>query len=144
MVYRLLILGSLTLTLAACATPKAKVTELRAPDGTFIKNVKCNVDAQKCLIEASASCDASSGSYKVISSHSNAGGAYADIFIGPVTWFNMTYACGPSDGKMPDFAFKGQQYIPPPAAPSTTIINQQRPTLTNCTRVGNTMNCSSF
>jgi hypothetical protein len=26
---------------------------------------------------------------------------------GPVTWYSMTYQCGPSDGKMPAFAFRG-------------------------------------
>jgi hypothetical protein len=26
---------------------------------------------------------------------------------GPVTWYSVTYQCGPSDGKMPTFTFRG-------------------------------------
>lgn len=29
----------------------------------------------------------------------------ADVIAGPVTWYSLSYQCGPSDGKMPSFAF---------------------------------------
>lgn len=128
------------LMLVSCASPS--VNELTAPDGTSLKNVKCNIDPQKCFAVATKSCKESGGTYQVISSHSNSGGTLADIIPGPVTWYNMTYACGPSDGKMPDFSFKGQAYNPA----STTVINRSRPrsTTTNCTAIGNSMNCTSY
>jgi hypothetical protein len=120
-------LGILTITLfslAGCAG--TTVNELQAPNGSAMKNVKCNMDSQKCFVSASESCKATDGSYRVVSSHSNAGGTLADVIPGPLTWYNMTYICGPSDGKMPEFAFKGQQYVAPPI-----VMNQpSRPTTT--------------
>lgn len=117
-------------------------TEMRAPDGRAMKNVKCNIDTQKCFVAASESCKEAGGTYRVIASHSNSGGTLADVLPGPVTWYNMTYVCGPSDGKLPDFAFKGPQQ----AMPATILPPQPatRPTTTNCTRVGATVNCTTF
>ena len=131
---------SAVLLLISCASPS--VNSLTAPDGTTLKNVKCNIDPQKCFAVATESCKESGGTYRVISSHSNAGGTLADIIPGPVTWYNMTYACGPSDGRMPDFAFKGQTYSPAP----TIEVNQNRPraTTTNCTTIGNSVSCTSY
>ena len=126
------------LALTGCAA--TSVNDMRAPDGSALKNVKCNMDSQKCFVTASASCKETDGLYRVVASHSNAGGTLADIFPGPVTWYNMTYTCGPSDGKMPEFAFKGSQYTPAPV-----IINQpkQRSTTTNCYKAGNNVSCTS-
>jgi hypothetical protein len=33
-------------------------------------------------------------------SHNHAGGLLADILPGPVTWYAMSYTCGPSDGRL--------------------------------------------
>ena len=122
-----------------CASPA--VSEFKSPDGVSIKKVKCTSDPTKCFTTASVSCP-SEGTYRVISSQSNAGGFALDLIPGPVTWYAMTFACGPSDGKMPDFKFVGQQYIPePPAARPIVIQNQS--TTTNCTKYGNTVNCTT-
>ena len=140
---RVRILAIALVSLAGCAG--TTVNEMRAPDGTSMKNVKCNMDSQKCFAQASESCKDNGGTYRVVSSHSNAGGTLADIIPGPVTWYNMTYVCGPSDGKMPEFPFKGQQYAPPPV-----IVNQpqqqirSRPSTTNCTRIGDSVNCTTY
>jgi hypothetical protein len=67
----------------------------------------------------------------------------ADVLPGPVTWYGMTYACGPSDGRMPDFKFVGQQYVPPSPPPSPIVIKQQ-PTTTNCTKMGDTVTCRTY
>jgi hypothetical protein len=123
--------------LAACAT--SSVSEFQAPDGTIVKSVKCSSDRAKCFASASQSCP-NGGTYRVLTSQSNAGGLVADLIPGPVTWYAMTYACGPSDGRMPDFKFVGQQYTPPPPP----VITQQKPTTTNCTRIGNTVNCTTY
>jgi len=120
--------------LTACAT--GGVSEYRAPDGTAIKTVKCSSDPGKCFALASQSCPAQ-GTYRVVSSESHAGGLLADIMPGPVTWYSMTFACGPSDGRMPEFRFGGQQYTPPPV-----IVKQ--PTTTNCTKIGDNINCNSY
>jgi hypothetical protein len=136
---RLQIMLLMLLFLTGCGT--TSVTEYQAPDGTTIKTTKCSADSKECFQTASKSCP-NSGSYRVVSSESHAGGIFADILPGPVTWYGMTYVCGPSDGKMPDFKWQGQQYTPP-AAP-TTIINKSRPTTTNCNTYGNNTTCNSY
>ena len=129
------------ISLAGCAS--TTVNELRAPDGSSMKNVKCNMDSQKCFVSASESCKDSGGIYRVVSSHSNAGGTLADIIPGPVTWYNMTYTCDPSDGKMPDFTFRGQQYFAPPVV-VVPPPQRQRSTITNCSRIGDNVNCTTY
>ena len=82
-------------------------TSFTGPTGQVYHNAKCNVNPSKCFSQATAQCG---GSYQVVDSESHAGGTLADIFPGPVTWYGMTYVCGPSDGKYPDFPFQGQRY----------------------------------
>ena len=132
----LLALGSL---LAGCAT--TSTSQFQAPDGTMVQTVKCSADPSKCFALASQSCP-NGGTYRVLASESHAGGLLADILPGPVTWYSMTYACGASDGRMPEFKFVGQQYTPPP--PPSQVIIKQRPTTTNCTQIGNSVNCNTY
>lgn len=84
----------------------------------------------------------------MVSSHSNAGGTLADIIPGPVTWYNMTYTCGPSDGQMPEFAFKGARYTPAPvimpAPQQPQQIQRPRSTTTTCNRNGDNVNCTTY
>lgn len=127
-------------SLAGCAT--TSIQEYRGPDGSTIKTVKCTSDPAKCFMQASQSCH-ETGAYRVLSSESHAGGILADIMPGPVTWYSMTFSCGQSDGKMPDFKFGGQQYVPPPPAPAPVIIKQS-PTTTNCHAIGNMVTCNSY
>lgn len=134
-----LTLPSLVLVAAlsvSCST--ANVSQFQAPDGTVVKSVKCNTDRTKCFAAATVSCPGG-GTYRVISSESRAGGIAVDLIPGPVTWYYMTYSCGPTDGKMPDFKFAGQPYIPPPDA----VEIRPAPTTTNCTSFGNTLNCTT-
>lgn len=119
---------------------KTTISQFTAPDGSIVKKVKCNKDSNKCLIEASASCNNSS--YQVLDSESHAGGLAVDYLVGPVTWYSMTYKCGPSDGKMPTFIFQGQEYKPAPVINNTTTY--KKPVQTNCYKVGNTVNCTSY
>jgi hypothetical protein len=54
----------------------------------------------------------------------------------------MTYVCGSSDGKLPDFKRGGQPYVPPP--PDQAIFPQlPKTTTTNCTKLGDTVRCTS-
>lgn len=127
--------------MAGCATAPS-ISEFRGPDGTAFKTIKCSSDPQKCLVAASQSCTGG-GTYRVVSSESHAGGLIADVLPGPFTWYGMTYACGPSDGRMPSFPFQGQAYVPPPAP---VVVTQPRPapTTTNCYKVGNSVNCTTY
>lgn len=111
-------------TLTACATTSVK--EHRSPSGIAMKTVKCNADSSKCLTAASRSCG--DGSYQVYSSESHAGGIAADIFPGPVTWYSMSYVCGPSDGKIPEFKWTGPTYtqaVPASVAGSNSAVTAQ-------------------
>lgn len=133
-----------TFLLTGCAG--TKVSTFTSPDGSSINKVKCNQDSNKCFVEASKSCNG--GSYLVLDSESHAGGLAADYLAGPVTWYSFTYKCGPSDGKMPEFRFQGQQYTPPPVIHNTTTTNYSPPinkmTTTNCNKIGDSINCTSF
>jgi len=123
--------------LAGCATNG--VSEYRGPDGSAIKTTKCASDPAKCFATASQSCPGV-GTYRVLSSESHAGGLLADILPGPVTWYSMTYTCGPSDGRMPDFKFGGQPYTPP----APPVVVKQQPTTTNCNKVGDNVTCHTY
>lgn len=129
--------------IAGCAS--TKVSDLRAPDGTSMKTVKCAGDSQKCFVSATESCSESKGLYRVVSSHSNAGGTVADIFPGPVTWYGMTYVCGPSDGKMPEFKFRGQPYVEPNVTVNMPVQQPRpRPTRTNCVKTYDGASCTTY
>lgn len=133
--------AALILLLAGCAT--TGVEEVRAPDGSIIKSVKCVSDSNKCMMAASASC--SDGTYRVIDSSSNAGGALADLMPGPFTWYRMQYVCGKPDGKMPSFVFRGPTYTPPPVVVTNpTPTARPSSTTTNCQKIGNQVSCTTY
>ena len=86
------------------------------PSGTAVNTAKCNQSSVGCLQKASQVCG---GQYLILDSEGHSGGLLADTLPGPVTWYGMTYQCGASDGKMPTFAFRGQQYVDSP----TVVVN---------------------
>jgi hypothetical protein len=86
------------------------------PSGAALNTAKCSQSSVGCLQKASQVC---AGQYSVVDSESHSGGLLADILPGPVTRYGMTYQCGPSDGKMPTFAFRGQQFVDSP----TVVVN---------------------
>ena len=94
-------LGVACLTLSACITTGDTFT---GPSGATANTAKCNQSPNGCYKQASETCK---GPYLVLDSESHAGGTLADLIPGPVTWYVMTYQCGPSDGRLPTFAFKG-------------------------------------
>lgn len=97
-------------TLLGCGGSNTPQTFV-GPSGKEVETVKCKSSPNGCFSEANKSCK---GSYQVLSSESHAGGLLADLLPGPVTWYSMTYKCGPSDGKTPTFPFQGSSYTPPP------------------------------
>jgi hypothetical protein len=105
---RYLLLGIAAIVLVGCMETSG--ASFNGPSGIPITTVKCTQSSVSCLQKASQACG---GPYLVLDSESHAGGLLADAIAGPVTWYSMTYQCGPSDGKLPTFAFRGQPYIPP-------------------------------
>src|SRR6516165_2770242 len=63
-----------------------------------IHRAKCSQSPAGCYEQATRDCRG--GSYQILHSESHAGGLLADILPGPVTWYTMSYVCGPSDGKI--------------------------------------------
>jgi len=98
------IIVACTLASFAALSGCAANTSFVGPSGSQVQAAKCSVSQQGCYQEASKICH---GSDQVLDSESHAGGLVADILPGPVTWYGMTYSCGPSDGRLPSFEFKG-------------------------------------
>ena len=118
------------LLLVGCASPQSK--DFMTPSGNRGAQIDCVSDATQCFQTASETCG--NNPYQVIESWSNAGGFAKDWMPGPFTWYHMRIMCGTSDGKMPQFPFKGQEYIPP-----------KGPTVTKCRDSGgNTVTCKTY
>lgn len=80
------------------------------------RTTKCQRSPDACLAEARNTC----GTYAVIDSESHAGGIVTDALPGPVTWYQLTYQCGPSNGRQATFPFRGPQVgISIPTTPTT-------------------------
>jgi hypothetical protein len=62
-----------------------------------VHRAKCSQSPAGCYEQATRDCRG--GSYQILDSESHAGGLLADILPGPVTWYTMSYVCGPPDGK---------------------------------------------
>ena len=88
----------------------AETTTVTAPNGAQILRTKCKSDTTECYQEARQTCR---GSYQILGSESHAGGIFADLIPGPVTWYSMSYQCGKSDGRFASFPFHGGVYVPP-------------------------------
>jgi|SRR5215471_16570839 len=98
------------------------------PDGKPLKpahSAKCSQSPMGCYAQATRDCGGRS--YQTLDSESHAGGLLADILPGPVTWYAMSYMCGPSDGRRADFPFRGPHYKPP--------------SIQTCSQFGNTVSC---
>jgi len=132
---RLFCLGMVVIGLSGCM--ETTNTSFSGLSGQLASTAKCNSSSVSCLQKAAEACG--SGPYQVLESESHAGGLLADTNPGPFTWYSMTYRCGPSDGKMPTFAFRGPQYVEP-AAPAT--VNVQSST-TDAPRLSPPIRCES-
>jgi hypothetical protein len=96
---------------------------IQSPGGQTIRETKCNGSPNGCFNKAAQICK---GTYQVVDSSSNAGGLIADILPGPITWYRMSFVCGKSDGRMPAFPFRGQQYTPPPIVLNQPVVTSPR------------------
>jgi hypothetical protein len=69
---------------------------------------KCRQSPIGCFEQAARDCK--DGPYQVLDSDSHAGGLLTDdLWAGPFIWYAMSYACGPSDGSLADFSFRGMR-----------------------------------
>jgi hypothetical protein len=112
--FRYLLLCIAAIGLSGCMETAGP--SFNGPSGAALNTAKCSQSSVGCLQKASQVCG---GQYSVVDSESHSGGLLADVLPGPVTWYGMTYQCGPSDGKMPTFAFRGQQFVDSP----TVVVN---------------------
>lgn len=124
---RVVLLALVATGLSGCITEQSSFT---SPTGAVANKAKCSTSPDGCFQQASKTC---SGPYQVLDSESHAGGALADLVPGPVTWYSMTYQCGPSNGQMPAFAFRGAPVVVRPV-----VFQQASPPLppqvpVNCT-----------
>jgi len=99
---RCAVLGFAAVSLSACDLTSGN--SFASPSGAVVNRAKCSQSSDSCFQKAAATCG---GPYQVVDSESHAGRLLEDAMPGPVTWYTMTYQCGPSDGKMPAFAFRG-------------------------------------
>lgn len=137
---RALFISAFAAALSGCVSSGGEAVP--GPSGKVMQEAKCNGSTNGCFKKANAVCK---GPYQVIDSSSNAGGLVADIIPGPVTWYRMTFQCGKSDGRMPTFAFRGQQYTPTPVVINQPNVYQSsRPRTTYCNKIGNSVTCNSY
>lgn len=109
------------------------VKSYTGPTGEKMSTVRCTKETSSCFEKSSEVCGG--GTYRVANSYRNAGGIFADVLPGPVTWYTMNIICGPSDGVMPEFRLRGSEPAMPPASP---VVKTQ------CTKYGNTMDCTTY
>ena len=108
-------------TIAFVLTASAAYADtIIGPNGKQLDVAKCKMGTTDCFRQATNICG---GPYQVLDSESHAGGLLADILPGPITWYSMAFQCGPSDGQMPTFQFRGAQWHPPSTA-SCTVSGQ--------------------
>lgn len=135
-------------SLSGCASSNASNASFGDPSGGLAQQAKCSQSPTGCYNEASKTCHG--GPYQILDSESHAGGLVADVIPGPVTWYVMTYRCGPSDRKLATLPFRGQPYVPPanvtvlPSASPPSIPMPSPPRTTTCNTVGNSVNCTSY
>jgi hypothetical protein len=102
-VVRCAVLSVAAFSLSACDITSS-TNSFASPSGVVVNRAKCSRSSDFCFKTAADTCG---GPYQVIESESHMGGALMDTSPGPINWYTMTYRCGPSDGKMPTFAFRG-------------------------------------
>ncbi len=126
-----MLIASMALLAGCNAGPQVK--SYTGPTGEKVSTVRCTRETSPCFEKASEVCNG--GSYRVTNSYRNAGGLFADVLPGPVTWYTMSIVCGSSDSLMPTFPLRGSE----PAMPAMPSVQQ-----TECQQFGNTINCKTY
>ena len=134
----MLLLASMIILAGCNAGPQVK--SYTGPAGELVNIVRCTKETSPCFEKASEICNG--GTYRVTDSYRNAGGLWADVLPGPVTWYTMSIVCGAPDGLMPTFPLRGSEPampVVPSAAPVVPSAKQ-----THCHQVGNTVHCTTY
>jgi len=109
------------------------------PSGKPVQQAKCQMSPTGCYQQASAACH---GPYQILDSERHSGGLFMDLMPGPVMWYSMTYSCGHSDGRLGTFELRGAgRVVPRFNVPA--VQAPRAPTMTNCSRIGNSVTCYS-
>lgn len=143
-----LVMLSVSIVLLAGCNAGPQVKSYTGPSGEKESTVRCTRETSACFEKASEACGG--GSYRVTNSYRNAGGLWADVLPGPVTWYTMSVICGPSDGLMPQFPLRGSEPAMPPMPQlpprGSEPAMQPMPSVqqTNCYKIGNTVNCTTY
>jgi len=111
--FRIVLFCLAALSLSGCMETTGP--SFNGPTGAALNTAKCSQSSVGCLQKASQICG---GQYSVVDSESHSGGLVADLLPGPVTWYAMTYQCGPSMEKC-HIRFQGQQFVDSP----TVVVN---------------------
>ncbi len=142
----LMAIGSLSLVGCATGQGGTGLLQMTAPDGQPYYRVKCNGSEQDCLAQANEAC---AGTYQVVTSESHAGGLLADWIPGPVKWYSMHFACGPSDGSFPTFPHNGPTFAEAWDSYQDRLVameiarQQNRPLTTTCTGNNIAITCTT-
>jgi hypothetical protein len=126
-----ILFASIALLTGCNAGPQIKSDT--GPTGEKVSTVRCTRETSPCFEKASEVCNG--GSYRVTNSYRNAGGLFADVLPGPVTWYTMSIICGPPDGLTPEFPLRGSE----PAIPTMPSVQK-----TQCHQIGNTVDCTTY
>ena len=118
-------IGTVCFVVATVCSGWCSAQTIVGPSGKPLHQAKCSQSPTGCYQQATRDCGG--GPYQILDSESHAGGLFADILPGPVTWYTMSYACGRSDGRLGNFPSRG----PRP------------PSMATCSRSGNTVSCLS-
>lgn len=130
------------LSLAGCQTTSETFT---GPTGEKVSTVRCTTDPTSCYKKATESCGG--GTYRVVGSYRNAGGIFADVLPGPVTWYTMSLVCGKPDGVLPQFPLRGAEpAMPKMPEPQTPVVIQPSspPRTTTCMQANGMISCHSM
>jgi hypothetical protein len=103
-----LVVGIICFIAAVLSSEWCSAQTIVGPSGKPLQgahSAKCSRSPTGCYEQATRDCKG--GSYQIVESESHAGGLFADILPGPVTWYTMSYNCGPSDGRLAEFPFRG-------------------------------------
>jgi hypothetical protein len=99
-----LVVGIVCFVAAALFSECCSAQTIVGPSGKPLQGAhraKCSQSPTGCYEQATRDCKG--GSYQIVEGESHAGGLFADILPGPVTWYTISYNCGPSDGRLAEF-----------------------------------------
>ena len=136
-----LVLGAAAWLGAGCATSQETFT---GPSGGEMHEAKCGGDASGCYESAAETCGG--GEYQVLDSRKRSGGIVTDALPGPVTWYYLTFACGPSNGMVATFPQERHDSagIQAALAAGSGAQPARQPRNVSCSTLAGVMTCNAY